>query len=232
MKFRSWSEVTAIFGGTFDPPHEGHVTAVFGLFREPGILRALVVPAASPPHKPCVASSEDRVKMTRLAFAQAPSGAEIRVELLELERARTHPGVPSYSFDTISELRRGDPQLAFVIGTDQLSKLHTWHRFPEILELCHWIVLERKPDGRNIALQTLKEWASSGLLRPLSETNYETRSETRLALVPTEAPGISSTDIRQTIGREGTPAAGTVPEAVLAHLKAHRIYGTTGHPNG
>ena len=95
-----WSEVTAIFGGTFDPPHLGHREALDGLFTAgPGIGRALIVPAAAPPHKPAVASSEDRVAMARLAFAPGKLAGPVELSLveLELERARARPSEPSYS---------------------------------------------------------------------------------------------------------------------------------------
>ncbi|HUP55886.1 MAG TPA: adenylyltransferase/cytidyltransferase family protein, partial [Bdellovibrionota bacterium] len=68
----NWREVTAIFGGTFDPPHLGHREAVAGLFRNPGVREVWVMPAASPPHKPAIATAEQRLELARLAFGPHP----------------------------------------------------------------------------------------------------------------------------------------------------------------
>lgn len=63
-----WHETTAIFGGRFDPPHLGHLEAVQGLFRYPGVKAVRVIPAAAPAHKATSASMTDRAEMSRLCF--------------------------------------------------------------------------------------------------------------------------------------------------------------------
>jgi nicotinate-nucleotide adenylyltransferase len=234
-----WSEVTALFGGTFDPPHLGHRIAVAGLFSNPGVGRVRILPTPSPPHKPTIASTEDRLAMTRLAFGESrihPLPGPVEIELCELERSRLHPGQPTYSFDSLTELRQRIPHLAFVIGTDQLHKLHTWHRFPEVLGLCHWIILER----RNVSEASgpvLTQWEASGLIR--REGNGWRTTERLggaagslpqggfLLPVPTPAPALSSTAIRESLARSGNPPDEALLPEVLTHLMRRRIYGTT-----
>ncbi|MCM2322077.1 MAG: nicotinate (nicotinamide) nucleotide adenylyltransferase [Oligoflexia bacterium] len=216
-----WHEVTAVFGGTFDPPHCGHLEAVRGLFRVPGVQRTLVIPSATPPQKPGFAPTEHRLEMTRRCFA--PLAPDVTVDFREAERAVRNPERPSYTFDTLLELRRDLPRLAFVLGADQLARLPSWHRFPEILGLCHWIVLERKPDGGALAAPVLRQWLASGLLRP----DFTTREGTTLQLFPTEAPLISSTAIRQQLARAGEPPNNLLPPEVVIYLKMHRLYGTS-----
>jgi nicotinate-nucleotide adenylyltransferase len=213
-----WSEVSAVFGGRFDPPHLGHVEAVRGLFREPGVRRVFVVPSAQPPHKAAAATAAQRLEMARAAFAGL--GGDVIVDDRELRRAG-----PSYSYDTLQELRRETPELAFVVGADQLRDLRTWHRFPEILGLAHWIVLARKPDGEALTGATLREWESAGLARP-ERGGWRLAGGRVLIAVPTAAPAVSSTAVREAIGRTGQAPEGTVSEGISAYLKQNRLYGT------
>jgi nicotinate-nucleotide adenylyltransferase len=220
-----WSGVTAIFGGTFDPPHLGHREAVAGLFRNPGVREVLVLPASSPPHKPAIASSEQRLELAKLAFAPG-SGlpTEVSLDSRELERKGT-----TYSYDTLVELgrERGRERIAFVIGIDQLAQLPSWYRFPHVLGLSHWIVLKRR--GSDPLSAALSPLLASNLLKPSGpETWSVSGGPMLLKAVGTDAPELSSTWIRQAIGRTGrVPKNSMVPEA-SAYLKAHRIYGTEG----
>src|ERR1044072_1797188 len=89
-----WSNITAVFGGRFDPPHLGHREAVRGLFEHPGVKRVLIVPSASPPHKPTWATAEQRAGMAGLNFKATTKDsfpAEVELDLRELDRARLRP---------------------------------------------------------------------------------------------------------------------------------------------
>jgi nicotinate-nucleotide adenylyltransferase len=228
-----WEEVTAVFGGTFDPPHLGHRMAVAGLFAIPGVARVLVVPSPSPPHKPTVADVDARLAMTRLNFAPSlayPLPGPVELELCELERAWLNPGKPTYSFDTLGELKRRIPNLAFVIGTDQLQKLHTWHRFPEVLSLCHWIVLERREVSGTPSTTggpILTQWEASGLIQK-EGTGWRIKGSpgSQIHCFPTPAPALSSTQIRESLARHGKAPENSLLPEVLAHLMQRRIYGT------
>ncbi|MCM2278774.1 MAG: nicotinate-nicotinamide nucleotide adenylyltransferase [Oligoflexia bacterium] len=217
-----WQELTAVFGGTFDPPHLGHLQAVRGLFGCPGVRRVLVIPSAIPPQKSGITSTHHRMEMARRCF-ERPELPDVQVDPREVLRAQLRPEAPSYTFDTLLELRREHSLLGCVVGADQLARLDTWHRFPELLGLCHWIVLERKPDGGHLAREALRSWVSSGLLRP----DFSTREGTRIGIFPTEAPWVSSTAIREEIARTGTPPIAALPSEVINYLKMHRVYGTT-----
>ena len=224
----------ALFGGTFDPPHLGHREAVRGLFQVPGVSRVKILPAPVPPLKTSQATAEQRLAMARLNFAAVPGDpmpAEIEIDTRELDRAVREPGRPSYTFDTLQEIGREIPRerLAFVIGADQLLQLPRWHRFPELLELSHWIVLERKPDGGARARTMLQEWTGSGLVRTTGQpSRWATRSGRELRVVPTKARELSSTAIRESIARTGkAPGSESAPwllPEVLSYLKTHRIY--------
>lgn len=225
-----WSEVTAVFGGTFDPPHLGHREAVRGLFENPGIRRAIVVPSAIPPFKPQAASSENRLRMAELSFQGL---ADVRVDRRELDRA-AQASLPSYSIDTILELKRESPHLAFVVGADQLVQFPGWHRFPDLLGSCHWIILGRKPDGQVIAQRTLNEWSANGLLRK-DGAAWQTAGGTRLVFAETDAPAISSTEVRAEIARATSLESlvnylkSRLTPEVVTYLMEQRIYGMRPH---
>jgi nicotinate-nucleotide adenylyltransferase len=229
-----WSEVTAVFGGTFDPPHLGHREAISGLFQCPGVKRVLVIVAAHPPHKQVHTSIQHRLKMAEICFAshsKNPFPNEIEINQTEISRHQT-TGKPSYSFDTLIELKRSVSSLACVIGADQLKDLPQWHRFPEILGLAHWLILERKPFGQKFSREILREWEGSGLIYHPTKTSAQhlwkiSKFNTFLSLFQTEAPNLSSKAIRQSIERTGEPPANALLPEVASYLKQNQLYGTT-----
>ncbi len=229
LKPPQWNEVTAVFGGRFDPPHLGHREAVKGLFKDPGIKQVLILPSATPPHKSTWASAEDRAEMAQLNFkstGQSPMPSEITIDLREIDRAKLRPDLPSYSYDSILTLRQEIPKLAFVMGSDQLVSFSSWYRFPEILKLCHWIVLERRPVDSGSCQFTLHEWIASGLIQAAHSNLWQIQnSSTFLTLAPTEAPPLSSTGIRESIARTGALPTGSVLGEVSRYLKIKQLYG-------
>lgn len=224
-----WNEVTAVLGGTFDPPHLGHREAVRGLFDSPGVRQVLVIPSGAPPLKAGATSAKHRARMTELCLEDLAGPMDVKIDLREIEKAERN-GKPTYTIDTLLELKRGIPQLAFVTGAEQLAQLHVWHRFPEVLEVAHWLILARRPDGEATAMRTLQQWESSGLIRR-EAGEWVTSGRTRIKLVATPAPDLSSSTIREEIARSTDPAklAATLEKqlhpAVLAYLMEHRIYG-------
>jgi nicotinate-nucleotide adenylyltransferase len=236
----SWTGVTALFGGTFDPPHRGHRIALNGLFSDPGVARVLVLPSPSPPHKPTVASPEDRLEMARLNFAEV-SGTDrlkglVQIEECELRRGERNPDSPTYTYDTLLELKPQFPHLAFVIGTDQLVKFPTWKRFKDLLGLCHWVILDRQaekvPSGGlqsgalALSERELSQWEGSGMVRRDGPQRWKTPAGTQLQIVKTLAPALSSTRIRESLVLTGKPPEGSLLPEVQAYLMQRGIYGT------
>ncbi|MBI4924415.1 MAG: nicotinate (nicotinamide) nucleotide adenylyltransferase [Bdellovibrio sp.] len=233
-----WHETIALFGGSFDPPHLGHLEAVKGLFTKPGIKKVILVPSANPPFKKNLTPINHRLKMIELSFLSAVNKnlfSKIEIDLCEVKRAELTKK-PSYTYDTLLELKQVySPEknnLAFVIGTDQLEDMQSWHRFPEILQLSHWIILLRKPDGESKARKILQTWETQGLVQN-KNNNIENDlwslmcKQTYLKLVTTHAPLISSTEIRKHIAKSGTLPANTLHDDVVTYIKAHKLYGTS-----
>lgn len=128
-----------IYGGTFDPVHLGHVAVAVAAARALAPCHLHLVPAADPPHRARPgATAEQRVTMLRLAFAAHP---EFLIDERELRRSG-----PSYMVDTLREFRTefGDrTPLALLLGADSFLGLPSWHRWTEILELCHLVLVPR-----------------------------------------------------------------------------------------
>ena len=223
-----WAQVTAVFGGTFDPPHLGHREAVRGLFSRPGVKRVLILPSAIPALKQTLTPASHRVEMARICFGQQwtePYPPEIEFDLRELDRTGK-----SYTYDTLQELRAEVTELAFVIGADQLADLKRWHRFPEVLGLCHWLVLERKPNGQDLSQAVLKDWEGSGIARKHAPDLWQISQNggsTWLKTVPTDALAISSTSVREAISRTGQVPEKALYEPVSRYLYDQRLYGTS-----
>jgi nicotinate-nucleotide adenylyltransferase len=129
-------ERVGVLGGTFDPPHIGHLWLATMAADELGLSRVLLVPAANPPHKrrQSMSHAADRVLMTRLALANDP---RLDVSLVELEREG-----PSYTVDTLEELRRRHPDVALtlVMAADSLAQIESWRQPDRLLALADWAV--------------------------------------------------------------------------------------------
>jgi nicotinate-nucleotide adenylyltransferase len=186
---------TAIFGGTFDPVHNAHVTVAREAAYQFAMDRVLFVVAANPPHKPGAqpAPFEHRYRMVELASEGEPLFVPSR---LEEGRAR------SYSIHTIervrAELGTGD-SLFFVIGADAFAEIESWYRWREVVEAVEFIVVTR-PGHR-----------------------YNTPARARVRRLDTLALPVSSTDLRRRLSAGEHPAE--LPPKVLSYIVEHRLYG-------
>ena len=124
-----------IYGGTFNPPHLGHITAARAVFELLGLDQLLVIPAGLPPHKTMPdgsPTSAQRLEMTRLAAEQLDLGERVKVLDMELRREGR-----SFTSDTLAQLKDQYPndELWLLMGTDLFLTLQTWHEPEKILQL-------------------------------------------------------------------------------------------------
>jgi len=128
----------AIYGGTFDPIHSGHLAVAREAARVCSLDRVLFIPASIPPHKEgaTAAAYEDRYRMVELACR-----GELRFEASRIEAGQQS----SYSIRTIERLRAERPAggLFFLIGADAFAEIKTWHRWREVVEAVEFIVVSR-----------------------------------------------------------------------------------------
>ncbi|WJW74879.1 nicotinate-nucleotide adenylyltransferase [Thiohalobacter sp. IOR34] len=204
-----------IYGGTFDPVHFGHLRTALEVAELLELDELRLLPAGRPPHRPPPqATTAQRLQMLRLALAgQARLGLDPR----ELQR----PG-PSYMVDTLASLRAelGTRPLALILGQDAFLGLDRWHRWRELPDLAHLVVMTR-PGG---------DWPQGGELGALFEAR---RSQDPAALRAAAAGRIWCCPVRQleisASGIRALCAAGRsprylLPDAVLGYIEAEGLY--------
>jgi nicotinate-nucleotide adenylyltransferase len=194
-----------ILGGTFDPPHIGHLWLATLAADAMALDRVLFMPAAQPPHKvgKPVSRATDRLLMTRLAIAANPL-----LELCPIEMER--PG-PSYTIDSIDELERlhpGDTQLYLVMAADSLAQIDTWREPDRLIERIEWIVGPRPGDA-------LPD-------RPALEARFGEYAS-RIHLLEGPSLDVSSTALRERVAN-GQPIRYLVPRGVEELITERGLY--------
>ena len=194
-----------IYGGSFSPPHKGHLRAAEAFLEQMWLDFLFVIPAAIPPHKELdlSASTKDRFEMTRLAF----SGMEgVYVSDMELRRDG-----PSYTVDTLRELSGEDKRLFLLLGTDMVLTLDEWRSPEEIFRLSYPVYARRESD----------KILDDKILAKLAHYKEKYgKTVTKLTLEPTV---LSSSEIRRRV-RNGESITGLVPPLVEEYIKEHHLY--------
>lgn len=180
-----------VYGGTFDPIHHAHLILAREALEELGLEQVIFVPAANSPHK---LSETPTPAALRLEMLRAALAGDTHFALEEMELNRPPP---SYTIDTIEELkRRGSSEsIFFLIGSDNLPRLDTWHRINELRQLVQFVVLDRG-------------------MRASASSNYPTIRR------PID---ISATNIRNRVAT-GRSIRYLVPPAVEEIIHRHRLY--------
>jgi nicotinate-nucleotide adenylyltransferase len=221
----------ALFGGSFDPPHRGHVSLVRLAMDRLLLDRVLVAPVGSQPLKQeaTAASFEDRVEMVRLAFAGEPG-----MEVSRIDAARAD-GRPNYTIDTLLELKRGlraEDTLFCLMGADSFLTIGKWHRAAELLVACDFIVGARPHFDLGRVAAELPESISLGSVdadlpgcQVLGLRGKDGRSQ--LYLFPDLAIDISATEVRSALRRSAdrdATAHRLLQPAVVRYIQQHKLY--------
>lgn len=212
---------TAVFGGTFNPVHYGHLLLADEIAETLGLDRVLFVPAASPPHKAAVtvAPAADRHAMVRLAIANHP-----RFEVSDIELQR--PG-PSYTVDTLELLTAPGQALFLLIGSETFLDLLSWRAPQRVAALARLVVVPRASssfDPESAAAQkVLREIAGERFVH-VDGPDVPARG---VIIVHATSLPIAASDLRRRAA-EGRSLAYRVPPAVEAYIAARRLYGGPG----
>lgn len=202
------AERIALFGGSFNPVHSGHLIIARRISERLSLDRVVFLPSAAPPHKQAhtLVGAEHRARMVELAIE-----GEAVFELSDFDLVRA--GL-SYTIDTVHHFRSlygAGTELYWIIGADSLSDLSTWHRVSELIDACGIITAGRAGWERI-------DW---GPLRGiLTDTQIARLAE---GLLDTPVIEISSTDIRDR-RRAGRSIRYLVPDAVAVYIDRHRLY--------
>jgi nicotinate-nucleotide adenylyltransferase len=192
-----------LLGGTFNPPHLGHLVCAQEAYLQLGLERVLIVPAGVPPHKQVddEPGARHRLELSRLAIA-----GDERFELCELEIER--PG-PSYTVDTLQELysHMPDSELVLIVGADVAGGFPGWREPDRILSLAHLAVAERPGTDRAEVERALAPVSGGGRVRFFDMPEI----------------GVSSTMLRERV-RAGESTRYLMPRAVRAYIDQHDLY--------
>ncbi len=198
----------AFYGGTFDPPHSGHIHLGRAVLENGYAQEVMFVPAWLPPHKQKleIAPYEDRLAMLRIAV-----GEERRFTVSEIERER---GGISYTIDTLHLLARRFPgdEFLLLIGADSLLQLHRWHRGRELA--ADFQVLCYPRPGESVTLERL-------LARGWNRAEAEKLRNCVMENLPEF--DVSSSAIREMLKR-GEEPSGLLDRKVWEYIKTRRLY--------
>lgn len=208
-----------ILGGTFDPPHNGHILLAVAAMREFSFDKFLFIPAADPPHKQGrdIERAEHRLVMLNMIVSDLPGTV-----VSEIEQFRSGP---SYTVDTLTDLKNtigSDSVLSFVIGSDAFMEIETWHHWNEVIVLTNFIVAMRKGD-------TVKQlgavFARAGFHPDRNASSWsQADTGSKIYFLSVDIPDISSTAIRKRISKGGGDWKKMVPGSVASYIERHGLY--------
>jgi nicotinate-nucleotide adenylyltransferase len=210
-----------VLGGTLDPVHCGHLAAAHAAARALSLDRVWLMPSHVPAHKAAPGASP----WHRFAMAAIAVAGDDTLAVSDLELSR--PG-PTYTCDTLHALAAEGfrpSQIFFITGADAFAGIETWHRFPEVLDAGHFVVVARPghelPEAvrmHPLIAPRLHTCAADG-----GGIAEESLQSCGIWLVCADTPDVSSSEIRQRV-LTGEEAGRDVPASVAAHIRRHGLY--------
>lgn len=194
-----------IYGGTFAPPHIGHVAAAQAFMAQMKLDILYVIPAGIPPHKQVAADDDPRhrLRMCELAFA----GVEgVIISDCEIRRAGK-----SYTVDTLREFYSPENRLFLLCGTDMMLTLDTWREPEEIFRLCYPIYIRREEDRE----------LDAKIIAKIGEYQDRFGAIVRRVVMPPIV--LSSTEVRMAV-KNGETIDGMVSPAVASYIRENGLY--------
>lgn len=195
-----------IYGGTFDPPHNGHINACKGFLKAFNMDRLLIIPTSIPPHKIKLTSvtGEQRFDMCTLAFA----GLSEKIEISDMELKREGK---SYTALTSAELlSEGADEILLLCGTDMLLTFDTWYKFEYIFQNATIVCMRRENEKENDFL----------LLQKTNE--YKEKYNAKIEFIDAPTVEASSTEIRADIDKNYISSL--IPSTVYDYIVKNQLY--------
>lgn len=194
-----------IFGGTFDPVHNGHLICAKEVMEKLKLHKILFIPTGEPPHKIArqVTPGQDRLAMLAAAVSYEP-----RFEISDIECRRPDY---TYTYDTLTELRRSaapDDEFYMIIGADTLADIFNWYRSGEVFKLCSFIAMKRPGYPEDLFAENLKKAEAAGAA---------------IFTAAVSQVDVSSTQIRK-LAALGDSIDSFVPKAVAQYIQENHIY--------
>jgi nicotinate-nucleotide adenylyltransferase len=197
-----------LFGGSFDPPHRGHLVPVLAAQRQLELDSVLYLPTARPPHKQHEEQTPPHRRLAMLELALLDH-RELQVSDLELT-----PGRVAYTVDTVEELQAEQPETRFVLvlGSDSFLQLPTWRRWTDLTAAVELAVLGR-PGSSSLALPD----GSPPELEALA-------ADSRVHRIEEEPLPYSSTELRRCFAEGEEPPPGALDDLVLRYIRKYALY--------
>lgn len=223
-----------VYGGAFDPPHQGHAEALLEVHRAFPEAMIHIIPGVRPAgasgsHKTPASSFSDRIHLCRLAFADVLNTQHAIIDTIEFQLPE-----PNYTVNTLEQIqnRYSPKQLSLLIGEDQLKSFDSWHQPKQILSLANLIVIarqfvqtetEQRADLKTLAERSLDKlniaitWQSPewGHLSPDSKRIFKLQK----SISPAE-----SRIIRAQLGEGSPPPSGWLAPEVSKYIEEHNLY--------
>ena len=201
------------FGGSFDPPHLGHLAVARASAKALALDRILFAPTGRQPLKPdgAVASFEERLAMVSLLCDLQPVNTPPQFETSSLD-APLPDGSPNYTINTLSALRSAsspNDSLFVIVGADAFLGLRRWRSPDTLLQLAEWIVISRPGSS----------------LQQLDCLHLTPEQFHRVHLLEHIHEPASATSVRELL-RTGSDCPGLLPASILDYIRTHRLYGT------
>lgn len=199
-----------IYGGTFDPPHNGHIAAAKAAMERLALDKLLLIPTFIPPHKALpagAASPQQRLDMAVLATAALGK----RVEVLDVELRR---GGPSYSWETLCMMKEQYPEdeIFLLMGSDMFLTLQDWRESRQVMSMARIGAFSRMQGGEEAAFARQKAF-------------LEREYGADVTVIPNpQVVELSSTEVRQALAQGG--GADLLPAAVYGYVLREKLYGT------
>lgn len=209
--------IKALFGGTFDPIHYGHLLPVEVLAKQVGLQQVVLLPNHVPPHRPQPeATVKQRLAMLKLAIK---TNSLFSIDTRELKRT-----TPSYTVETLLSFRQQigrQKPLAFIIGQDSLLAIDTWFDWLKILDLSHLLVCARPGYTTYFSTSSMKQWLTQHQVDNPEILRHKPCGAIYLADTP--LLNISATEIRER-KRNRKSCKDILPTLVLRYIDKHDLY--------
>ena len=195
----------ALFGGTFNPIHNGHIQIINETSKLKFIDKVLVIPDNLPPHKDVgiFADNHHRVNMCRLAIKG--------IDKVQIDESELLRGGKSYTYDTLRSFKQKYPndKLYFVCGGDMLVTLHQWYKAEDLFKLCSFIAFGRNGTDSNLFFESVEALKKAGA---------------DIIYVDTEITAVSSTELRHQI-INGKLDSTYLPQSIVDYIIDNKVYG-------
>lgn len=199
---------TAVFGGTFDPIHTGHIKLAEEVLAQDLADEVMFVPAAKPPHKldKPISPANHRLEMVKLVLEEYPNFSVSDYEIVNQRKT-------SYTVNTLRALQAAFPERRFrlMMGMDNFLDLNSWHKFQEIISNYELIVFTR-PETRKISMAQITEKFGNRFASKLENS-----------IIDTVAVDLSATEIRKRVAR-GEDLDGLVLPTVAEYINENELY--------